>query len=142
MEFGSYLRTLCTQYGGESSIAIDAATTEIPTDVAIPLGLLAVELLTNALKHAGAGTPEQPIEIFFGETGNSKAGGNTSVLSLSVRDHGPGIAPEFLDARNRRRSASLGMRLIESLAGQIEARIEVENTCPGVRWTLMLPFGP
>jgi hypothetical protein len=33
------------------------------------------------------------------------------------------------------------MRLIESLAGQIEARIEVENVDPGVRWTLMLPFG-
>ncbi|GEO39343.1 hypothetical protein SAE02_34910 [Skermanella aerolata] len=147
VEFGSYLRTLCTQYGGESSIAIEAATTEISTDVAIPLGLLAVELLTNALKHAGPGTPKQPLEIFFGESrdskaGDSKAGGNTPVLSLSVRDHGPGIAPEFLDARNRRRSASLGMRLIESLAGQIEARIEVENTCPGVRWTLMLPVGP
>ena len=65
----SYLRTLCTLYGGEGSVSIDAATIEIPTDAAIPLGLLAVELLTNALKHAGPGTPEQPIEIFFGYAG-------------------------------------------------------------------------
>ena len=75
-----------------------------------------MELLTNALKHAGPGTPEQPIEIFFGYrdlTGKSKAGRG---LSLMVRDHGPGIAPNFLEARSRRRSESLGMRLIESLA--------------------------
>jgi PAS domain S-box-containing protein len=145
VEFGSYLRTLCTLYGGEGSVSIDAATIEIPTDAAIPLGLLAVEFLTNALKHAGPGTPEQPIEIFFGyagsmsEEGGSEEGG--AGLSLMVRDHGPGIAPQFLEARSRRRSESLGMRLIESLAGQIEARIEVENVDPGVRWTLMLPFG-
>lgn len=135
VEFGSYLRTLCTQYGGEGSVSINAATLEIPTDAAIPLGLLAVELLTNALKHAGPGTPEQPIEIFFGRL---DAEGE---LSLIVRDHGPGIAPEFLDARSRRRSGSLGMRLIESLAGQIEAEVQVENAGPGVRWTLKLPFG-
>ena len=132
VEFGSYLRTLCTQYGGEGSVAIDAATLEIPTDAAIPLGLLAVELLTNALKHAGPGTPEQPIEIFFGR---QDAEGE---LSLIVRDHGPGIAPDFLDARSRRSSGSLGMRLIESLAGQIEAEVQVENAGPGVRWTLKL----
>jgi two-component sensor histidine kinase len=135
VEFGSYLRTLCTQYGGEGSVVIDAATLEIPTDAAIPLGLLAVELLTNALKHAGPGTPEQPIEIFFGRP---DAEGE---LALIVRDHGPGIAPEFLDAHSRRRSGSLGMRLIESLAGQIEAEVQVENAGPGVRWTLKLPFG-
>jgi len=140
VEFGSYLRTLCTLYGGEGSVVIDAATIEIPTDAAIPLGLLAVELLTNALKHAGPGTPEQPIEIFFGHAGSMPEEGGAG-LSLTVRDHGPGIAPQFLEARSRRRSESLGMRLIESLAGQIEARIEVENIDPGVRWTLMLPFG-
>ena len=33
------------------------------------------------------------------------------------------------------------MRLIESLAGQIEAEVQVENAGPGVRWTLKLPFG-
>jgi PAS domain S-box-containing protein len=140
VEFGSYLRTLCTLYGGEGSVSIDAATIEIPTDAAIPLGLLAVELLTNALKHAGPGTPERPIEIFFGYAGSVENEGGAG-LSLSVRDHGPGIALEFLEARSRRRSESLGMRLIESLAGQIEAQVEVENVDPGVRWTLMLPFG-
>jgi len=140
VEFGSYLRTLCTLYGGEGSVSIDAARIEIPTDAAIPLGLLAVELLTNALKHAGPGSPERPIEIFFGYSG-SGTGEDGTAMSLSVRDHGPGIAPEFLEARTRRRSESLGMRLIESLAGQIEAHIKVENVDPGVRWTLMLPFG-
>jgi PAS domain S-box-containing protein len=140
VEFGSYLRTLCTLYGGEGSVSIDAATIEIPTDAAIPLGLLAVELLTNALKHAGPGTREQPIEIFFGYSGSVGEEGGAG-LSLIVRDHGPGIAPQFLEARSRRRSESLGMRLIESLAGQIEARIKVENVAPGVRWTLILPFG-
>ena len=140
VEFGTYLRTLCTLYGGEGSVSIDAATIDIPTDAAIPLGLLAVELLTNALKHAGPGTPEQPIEIFFGYRDSTEEQGGAG-LSLMVRDHGPGIAPNFLEARSRRRSESLGMRLIESLAGQIEARIQVENVDPGVRWTLMLPFG-
>ena len=37
VEFGTYLRTLCTLYGGEGSVSIDAATIDIPTDAAIPL---------------------------------------------------------------------------------------------------------
>jgi PAS domain S-box-containing protein len=141
VEFGSYLRTLCTLYGGEGGVAVDAATAEIPTDAAIPLGLLAVELLTNALKHAGPGTSEQPIEIFFGYAERETGGmGSDAGLLLTVRDHGPGIAPQFLEARSRRRSESLGMRLIESLASQIDARLDVENLDPGARWTLKLPF--
>jgi two-component sensor histidine kinase len=144
VEFGSYLRTLCTLYAGEANVAIDAAAMEIPTDAAIPLGLLAVEFLTNALKHAGPGTAEQPIEIFFGcaerEPGDGELESGAG-LALTVRDHGPGIAPQFLEARSRRRSESLGMRLIESLAGQIDARLDGENLDPGVRWTLKLPFG-
>ena len=32
------------------------------------------------------------------------------------------------------------MRLIESLASQIDARLDVENLDPGARWTLKLPF--
>src|SRR3954462_9479485 len=90
---------------GKGGVAVDAATVEIPTDAAIPLGLLAVELLTNAHKHAGPGTSEQPIEIFFGYAERQPGGGGPGSgagLLLTVRDHGPGIAAQFLEARSRR----------------------------------------
>ncbi|QQP88410.1 PAS domain-containing protein [Skermanella sp. TT6] len=132
VEFGSYLQTLCTLYGGGGNVAIRTEPVEVPTDSAIPLGLLAVELLTNALKHAGPGMAGRPVEISFGRT-------DGDALRLTVRDHGPGIAPHFLDPRNRRRSDSLGMRLIESLAAQLDAALSVDNLDPGARWTLVLP---
>ncbi|UEM04887.1 PAS domain-containing protein [Skermanella rosea] len=132
VEFGAYLQTLCTLYGGGGNVSVRTEPVEVPTDSAIPLGLLAVELLTNALKHAGPGMAGRPVEISFG-----RAGGDA--LRLTVRDHGPGIAPHFLDPRNRRRSDSLGMRLIESLASQLDAALSVDNLDPGARWTLVLP---
>ncbi|WP_158044195.1 PAS domain-containing sensor histidine kinase [Skermanella pratensis] len=131
VEFGTYLRTLCTLYGG-GDVAIWTEPVEVPTDSAIPLGLLAVELLTNALKHADSGKAGRPVEISFGRM-------DGDALRLTVRDHGPGIAPHFLDPRNRRRSDSLGMRLIESLAAQLDAALSVDNLDPGTRWTLVLP---
>ncbi|EWY39471.1 histidine kinase [Skermanella stibiiresistens SB22] len=132
VEFGSYLRTLCTLYGGGGNVAIQAEPVEVPTDSAIPLGLLTVELLTNALKHAAPGSTERPVEIRFGRAVDAG-------LQLTVRDHGPGIAEHFLDPQNRRRSDSLGMRLIESLASQLDAALTVDNLDPGARWTLSLP---
>jgi two-component sensor histidine kinase len=49
------------------------------------------------------------------------------------------MAEHFLDPQNRRRSDSLGMRLIESLASQLDAALTVDNLDPGARWTLSLP---
>ena len=139
VDFGKYLHELCSYLGQcmgidgqQRALIVEVDSLHVPATTAQTLALIVNELLTNALRHAGPGMAGRPVEISFGRT-------DGDALRLTVRDHGPGIAPHFLDPRNRRRSDSLGMRLIESLAAQLDAALSVDNLDPGARWTLVLP---
>ncbi|HEX6978232.1 MAG TPA: PAS domain-containing protein [Alphaproteobacteria bacterium] len=104
VEFGSYLRTLCDELAKSILPAgrqLDVRTqrAKVPIRVATSLGLIATELVTNAIKH-GLG----PIRVDF------TAGGG--VLRLSVADQGPGLPPDF----DPDRSGGLGAQLTQSLS--------------------------
>lgn len=65
---------------------------------------------------------------------------------LSVRDNGPGIAPEALPRlyqpfyTTRAQGMGLGLALCETLAGAMDARIEARNLTPaGACFTVRLP---
>ena len=73
-------------------------------DLAIPLGLVVNEAVTNALKHAFPGGRRGRVRI-----GLRRAGGGA--VRLSVEDDGVGL-PE------RRREGGLGLELVEALARQ------------------------
>ncbi|MFP3923118.1 sensor histidine kinase [Pseudomonas sp. W5-36] len=95
----------------------------IPTDDAIPLGLLVNELVTNAVKYA---SPQKPGDVSI----SIKSNGDR--LRLEVRDRGPGL-PEDWQQRN---PASLGMKLISRLSRQLGGEPQWENALPGSRFTL------
>lgn len=55
VEFGDYLRALCANiapHGEGVLIEVDASTTTLPLDRAVPAGLIVNELVTNCLKYA------------------------------------------------------------------------------------------
>jgi PAS domain S-box-containing protein len=114
IDMARYTETLATHLAGSYS-AIDATVVtkaeriELSLDEAIPFGLALSELITNAFKH-GAG-PEGPrVELRLGS-----APGDPGRVVLEVEDEGPGM-PESAE---RWRSGSLGLTLIEALAGQL-----------------------
>jgi two-component sensor histidine kinase len=106
------------------TLTCDFAAVSVATDQAVPLGLLANELVTNAFKYAyPAGEGDVLLAIHRAETGQ---------LRLTVRDRGIGLPPD-LDAA---KSKSLGMKLIATLGRQLGGHPEWCNADPGTVFTL------
>jgi two-component system, sensor histidine kinase PdtaS len=95
-------------------------------DTAIPCGLIVSELISNALKYA---FPQQEHGAISIETKQSNG-----MFELKVQDDGVGF-PENLDFRN---TQSLGMRLVNTLAKQLQGSIEM-NRSPGTIFRIFFP---
>jgi two-component sensor histidine kinase len=78
------------------------------SELAIPLGFIINELITNSAKHGGGN-----IIVRFQPT--------SSGHSLSVSDHGPGL-PRGFDPAN---SKGLGMKIVQSLVKQIGGDLQI-----------------
>jgi two-component sensor histidine kinase len=87
-------------------------------DSAIPVGLIANELITNAIKHAFPQTSKGAIQINL-QTKNN-------YVFLNIEDNGVGLPPGF----NPETSSSLGLQLVQTLGEQIDAKVEFENRVP------------
>jgi PAS domain S-box-containing protein len=125
IDFPDYLRRLCREVEeglsdapGRVQVEVDAEEEAVwGPDVVVPLGLIAGEALTNALKHA---FPEgQGGRVRVGLRAN---GGGT--MRLLVEDDGAGMPAE-------RRAGSLGLRLIEMFAQQIKGKAVMEGRSGG-----------
>jgi len=101
----------------------------ISADMAIPLGLLINELVTNSAKHA---YPDGSGEI---RVSGERRGAD---LHVEVSDLGIGLPKDFDIDQPR---ASLGFKVIKSLIAQLEGRIAVaSNTPTGVIVQLDIPL--
>ncbi len=88
-----------------------------PISVAVPVGLVINELLSNALKHAFEGRDEGKIEVSL----TASEGGR---IYLMVSDDGAGLPPGF-DING---SKTLGLRLVKILAeDQLQGNLEVTS---------------
>lgn len=90
-------------------------TIYIGIDTAIPLGLLVTEIVTNAIKHAFPDGQHGNINI--------KLERNNSFYTLTITDDGIGM-PKDLELDN---TDSLGIKLIMSLAEQLDAKLTIEG---------------
>ncbi len=100
----------------------------LDADRAIPLGPVVSEVLTDALRHAFRGR----------ETGTVVVNAMIERAQLMVRisDDGVGMAPAM-------RRSGLGSRIINALAAQLAATIQVESPLEGgTVVTLRLPLAP
>ena len=91
---------------------------ELNVDISLSLGLIINELVTNSLKHGfpqGQTFKNPMIIVSLKEIDSS--------LQLIVSDNGQGI-PEDLDFRN---TESLGLQLINTLADELEGKLELQN---------------
>jgi len=101
----------------------------VNADRAIPIALIANELVTNATKYASPeGTPAGHIEVRLTEATGSK-------LLLSVRDNGPGLPADF----DITKSKGLGMRVIVALTKQLGGSITHRSGADGTEFILSIP---
>lgn len=98
----------------EFDLQIDIQEEELDVDVAMPLGLIVNELVTNAFKYAYASVQRPQLRIGL-RNGNG--------ITLEVQDNGPGI--EAADWQQLGHRSSFGKRLITSLSEQLDGTFEL-----------------
>jgi PAS domain S-box-containing protein len=99
-------------------------------DIAIPLGIIVNELVSNSFKYAFAGRDKGVIQVkLFSEGIKSEPNNNKESLqegtgyTLIVADDGIGI-PEDINLEN---SDTLGMQLVNILVNQLDGEIEIKR---------------
>lgn len=133
VDLADYLTELTTRQlramGGAADIDIrlnmDALLTSL--DVAIPLGLIANELITNCRKHAFVGRSTGTVCVSLRVTGSSAV--------FEVRDDGVG-SPSLADDH----PGHLGLRLVRILADQLGANLELSGDGNGATVRLKFDF--
>ena len=93
----------------------------LPLEQAIPVGLIVNELLTNAYRHGTtpASSDEVAPEVLLTREGDA--------VTLVIRDHGPGLPPDF----DPTTSTGLGCTLVRSLAGQLRGKASWVSVADG-----------
>jgi two-component sensor histidine kinase len=133
VEVRQYLEHLCDDLSGllfgeraGHKVAFEGAKAEIPTEIAIPLGFIVNELITNAVKYSGGN-----ISVKFEK---AKPAG----YLLTVQDDGPGLPGDFDPAKN----TGLGMKIILALIKQIDGTLVCSSGVGGRNARFAVTFVP
>jgi two-component sensor histidine kinase len=124
VEFDGFLRELASSLVALSSVPIhldtQLETVELPVDVAVPFGLLANEIITNAVQHAFSEAQEGELTVQLQR--------EQSCIVLTVEDNGRGFESDLRSA-----PTGMGLHLVERLAQQIDGKVMMERGSPGSR---------
>ncbi len=117
-----YLSRLCASIGAsmiynhdQLEIVVDADEADVAPEMSVSVGLVVTELVINALKHAFPGQRRGRIDVAYRRTAMG--------WTLTVADDGVGMPREPSSG-----VAGLGTSIVEALAKQLRARIEIGGT--------------
>ncbi len=121
IDFGEYLKSVVSELARsyqKENIEQDVEADQVPLeiDVAIPCGLIANEIVSNAFKHAFPGGRPGKIHVMLRDSGEHE-------VELRIHDDGVGI-PVTKDPTTM---ASMGMKIVYALADQIAAHVALER---------------
>jgi two-component sensor histidine kinase len=131
VELRAYFTELCASIGASMikdhdklTLRVEADDGVATADVSVSLGLIVTELVINALKYA----------FPVGRGGDIVVGyqSNPPDWTLSVADDGVGMPQGPVPAR-----AGLGTSIVQALAKQVGATVEVVDTAPGTRVSIV-----
>jgi two-component sensor histidine kinase len=107
---------ILSTYGTEDQVEIIYAMQplELDVDLAVPIGLIVNELLTNSMKYAFPGTMTGQVVIEFKEVSN--------ILYLSVSDNGVGHKGKSNPA-----GTGFGTQLIQLLTQQLDGKMRLNH---------------
>jgi two-component system, sensor histidine kinase PdtaS len=127
VELHSYFTQLCSSIAAsmigdpaEISLAVTGAGGIVEARMSVSLGLIVTELVINALKHAFPDQRRGKITVDWEFRGPN--------WILSVTDDGVGMPANPVDVR-----PGLGTSIVEALARQQQATVEIEPAHPGTR---------
>ncbi|WP_226891075.1 sensor histidine kinase [Methanothermobacter thermautotrophicus] len=119
INFGAYARSIVSgilsTYSpepGRVRLEMYFEDVDMVLELAVPLGMILSELLSNSFRHAFSEGQDGKIRAVFRDKGDH--------YMLEVRDNGRGF-PEGLDFEG---ADSLGLQLVRNLINQIEAKID------------------
>jgi two-component sensor histidine kinase len=135
IETKTYLEKLCESLAASMildsqpvSIRVEAGEGATTSEQAVSMGLIATELVINALKHAFPGGAKGTIVVGFEST--------ASAWRLSVSDDGVGISGRLPDAPVR---IGLGTSIVEALVRQLGGRVTTSAASPGTSVSVTVP---
>jgi two-component sensor histidine kinase len=106
-------------------LKIEVENPELDVDLAIPIGLIVNELMTNSFKYAYDGVAHPMLRISFK---------NENEITLQVQDNGKGIDEVTMNQK----TDSFGKNLIIGLSTQIRGIYKFENI-NGAFFELQIP---
>jgi two-component sensor histidine kinase len=131
-DLGVYVRDICQDLNEATPLCHIEVAVEprinVMTDRAVPVALIANELITNAAKYA------YPVDQ-GGSIWVRVARATDDTIELSVRDEGQGLPADF----EPRSAPGLGMRIIRALSQQLNAAIQVRRLNPGTEFVATVP---
>lgn len=110
--------SLQAETGTAAPLSIDLQSVRAPFKLASELGLIVNELVTNAIKHGGGEACALSFSI-------KRLPGDS--VQVTVRDAGPGFAPQHLDQPADTEAKVRGLGLIDALAKRCNAVISRQN---------------
>ena len=147
VEVGAYLQVLAnelvllhTTVPDGVQLRVAAQDLTLPIEKAIPVGLIANELILNSLKHglqAGTGSLAVTLEHVAAEPGGEGTSPSGARALLRVQDSGPGFPAGFEPAK----AGSMGYQLVNLLVRQVRGRMEISSGA-GASVTVTFPLPP
>jgi chemotaxis protein methyltransferase CheR len=132
IEIGNYLSKLCETLAqsmiGDSrtiSLKVDADAGTVVSHQAVSIGLIVTELVMNALKHAFPNKKEDAAIVVSYKVADAD-------WKLAVSDNG--VGHPALSASQKK--GGLGTSLVQSLAKQLDARVDTESNSHGTAVTI------
>jgi PAS domain S-box-containing protein len=130
LNFSSYIEELAenlfqTYSLGNADISLNMDLEEnifFDMDIAVPLGIIVNELVSNSIKHAFTGKEGEIRIQFCREEKDNEI--DKSLFSLTISDNGKGI-PENVELES---VESLGLQLVNILVDQLDGKIELNRT--------------
>jgi two-component sensor histidine kinase len=123
----TYLVKLCESIAAsmipdpeQVSLTVDVDDASTTAEVSVSLGLIITELVINALKHAFPDYRKGQIVLSYKATGSN--------WTMAVTDNGVGVPTVLIPSRG-----GLGTSIVQALAGQLEARVQITAQKPGTR---------
>lgn len=131
VDLKAYLQDLCASVGASmirdhTQIALEVQADEAvkSADASVSFGLVVTELVINSLKHAFPDFRIGKIVVGYHADGGD--------WTLSVTDNGVGIKAADPTAK-----AGLGTSIVNALAAQLGATVEISDTNPGTAVSLV-----
>ncbi|HEY0832824.1 MAG TPA: histidine kinase dimerization/phosphoacceptor domain -containing protein [Azospirillum sp.] len=115
--------------GAPVRVVVEAEDWIVDVDRAMPLALIASELISNALRHAFPDGHAGTVRVLLRPDGDG--------VRMAVADDGVGLPADLPAPTNARRRGGLGLMLVQSLANQAHAALAIERG-NGTTFTLTL----